>query len=185
MIRSNFSHINIKNNAMLKLFLFSVMIVSLSCSNGQNISTEEETQVSIIENTNAPYSIELKVEKVSITEFKLVTIIKIDSLSYMAPISNSTMSGIFKISIKDSVLLNSNYKLIEHACPVVTNFVWSNAPHKLILGYVEYDQKINVISNSDFTTTGVLQFVIEPRCTLEKITFTLSYKAGEMKVNLD
>lgn len=161
------------------------MIVSLSCCNGQNVSTDEAFAVTNIENSIEPYSLEFSVIKVSATEFKLVTVIRIDSLSYMMPISNTTMSGIFKTSINDSVFLNSNYKLVEHGCPVVTNFVWSNAPQKVINGYVEYNQKISVISTKDFVTTGVIQFVIEPRCTLEKIPFTISYVNGEMKVSID
>ena len=157
----------------------------MSCCNGQNVSTDEAVPVTNVENYIEPYLLELSVKKVSATEFKLVTIIRIDSLSYMMPISNTTMSGIFKTSINDSIFLNSTYKLIELGCPVVTNFAWSNAPQKVIKGYVEYDQKFSLISTTDFMTSGVIQFVIEPRCTLEKILFTISHLNGEMKVSLD
>jgi len=161
------------------------MIVSLSCSNGQNSKTNERTSADNFNTIEESYSIELSVEKINDTEFKLVTKIRLDSMSYMAPISNSTMSGIFKININDSIYLNSNHKLIEHACPIITNYVWINAPYKVILGYVEYDQKLSLVSSTSFVTSGVFQFVIEPRCTLEKIPFTLSYKNGDMKVSLD
>jgi hypothetical protein len=161
------------------------MLTSLSCSNGQNVRSDETVPVTNIQDSIEPYSLELNVEKINTHEFKLVSIIKIDSLSYMMPIANTTMSGIFKFSIVDTNQLNTNYILVEHACPVVTNFVWSNAPQKVIKGYVEYDQKLSVISTTDFVSTGFIQFVIEPRCTLEKIPFTISYMKGEMKVSID
>lgn len=166
---------------MLKLILLTLVTASLSCSNGQNFSTDETVTFPPSE----PYSVELSVEKITANEFKLITIIKLDSISYILPISNTTMSGIFKVMINDSTMLNSDHQLIEHSCPVVTNFIWSNSPQKVIKGYVEYDQNISVLSNSDFTIHGVIQFVIEPRCTLEKIPFILSFEKGILTVSVD
>lgn len=158
------------------------MITSLSCSNGQDVTTDVTMPATHVDTSIEPYTLELSIEKINASDFKLVTLIKMDSLAYMVPISNTTMSGIFKMNIVHTSQLNTNYILVEHACPVVTNYVWSNSPQKVIKGYVEYEQKVSVISTKDFVTSGFIQFVIEPRCTLEKIPFTISYVNGEMKV---
>jgi len=161
------------------------MIVTLSCSNGQNFSNKEKSSTPTVEKITEPYSLELSVEQLNDSMYSLHAKIKIDSISYMMPIVNNTMTGIFKVNFLDSPVINSNYNLIEKACPVVMNYVWSNPPHKVIIGKVEYVQKFSIRTQTDFASKGVIQFVIEPRCTLEKISFTLTYTAGEMFVCID
>lgn len=48
-----------------------------------------------------------------------------------------------------------------------------------------YRQNLKVLSNENFEVYGYLQFTIEPRCTLEKIPFILSYQDGKLSVKLD
>jgi len=166
---------------MNKLLMFSIMLLNIACSSGQE-TVRLPGQSSIDNQFREPYSISLSVEQLNDSMYSLHAKIKIDSISYMMPIVNKTMTGIFKVKFLDSAVMNSNYNLIEKACPVVMNYVWSNPPHKVIKGKVEYVQKFSIRTQTDFVSKGVIQFVIEPRCTLEKIPFVLSYKNGILKV---
>jgi len=175
---------NIKSNQMNKLLIFLIILLNITCSNGQE-AVKISSQSLIHKPVTEPYSISLNVERLNDSIYSLYAKINIDSISYMMPIVNKTMTGIFKIDFLDSSVINSNYKLIEKACPVVVNYIWSNPPHKVIKGKVEYIQKFSIHRPTDFVSKGLIQFVIEPRCTLEKFEFTLSYEAGEMNVKLD
>ena len=48
-----------------------------------------------------------------------------------------------------------------------------------------YTQTLKVLSNENFEVKGHIQFTIEPRCTLEKIPFILSYGNGKLRLNMD
>ena len=166
---------------MNKFLIVSIMVLNIACSNGQK-TIKESAQVMVTEEVGEPYSILLTIEEENDSTFYLHSTLKIDSLSYMASTVNTTMSGIFKVNLIENSFINSTHDLIEKACPVVTNFVWSNSPQKVIMGKVEYIQKLTLNTQNEFTAKGEVQFVIEPRCTLEKIPFTLTFQNGNLSV---
>lgn len=48
-----------------------------------------------------------------------------------------------------------------------------------------YRQKLRVLSGGNFEVKGHIQFTIEPRCTLEKVPFILSYVDGKLILRID
>ena len=44
-----------------------------------------------------------------------------------------------------------------------------------------YLQQLNIKTKENFEVFGRVQFVIEPRCTLEQIPFAISYKDGKFQ----
>jgi hypothetical protein len=56
---------------------------------------------------------------------------------------------------------------------------------KCVRENTQYKQTLKVLSKENFEVYGYLQFTIEPRCTLEKIPFILSYQDGKLSVKLD
>lgn len=48
-----------------------------------------------------------------------------------------------------------------------------------------YKQTLKVLSNEKFEVMGYIQFTIEPRCTLEKIPFIVSYENGKLTLKMD
>lgn len=48
-----------------------------------------------------------------------------------------------------------------------------------------YKQNLKVLSNENFEVMGHIQFTIEPRCTLEKVPFILSYKNGKLSLKMN
>jgi len=48
-----------------------------------------------------------------------------------------------------------------------------------------YKQTLKVLSNEKFEVSGHIQFTIEPRCTMEKVPFILSYENGKLTLKMD
>lgn len=48
-----------------------------------------------------------------------------------------------------------------------------------------YQQTLKVLSKENFEIKGMVQFTIEPRCTLEQIPFVLSYLDGKLIVRFE
>lgn len=48
-----------------------------------------------------------------------------------------------------------------------------------------YKQTLKVLSKENFEVYGYIQFTIEPRCSLEKIPFILSYVDGKLSLKMD
>ena len=106
---------------------------------------------------------------------------------YVSPLSKGNFTGIFKIIIEDNDKLSIINKPIETP-PSVEIF----DPHPFVNGYVNwvkedtmYTQKIERLTDNNFTVTGIIQFTIEPRCTLEKIPFFIKYQDGKLKIEID
>jgi hypothetical protein len=55
----------------------------------------------------------------------------------------------------------------------------------LVRENTKYQQTIKVLSTENFEIMGHIQFTIEPRCTLEKIPFILTYENGKLRVRMD
>jgi hypothetical protein len=56
---------------------------------------------------------------------------------------------------------------------------------KLVRENTYYKQSLKVLTNENFEVSGHIQFTIEPRCTLEKIPFILSYVDGKLSLKID
>lgn len=48
-----------------------------------------------------------------------------------------------------------------------------------------YKQTLKVLSKENFEVPAHIQFTIEPRCTMEKVFFILSYVDGKLSVRMD
>lgn len=155
---------------MMNKFFFILLFNTVWCTAQDDVATSE------------PYQVTFDISKVNDSIFTLHTKIEIDSLSYMASVVNKSMSGIFKIKASLNPYLSVMGSPKEKACPIVTNFVWSNSPQKVIVGKVEYQQTVKISSKEEFDVEGVVQFVIEPRCTLEKIPFRIMCRKGILSI---
>ena len=168
---------------MNKLILLSILIISLGCSNGQNdIGLISKTTFSVNKLQGEPYNIILSLEKLNESEYNLIAKIEMDSMSYMASISESSMKGIFKVNFLDSININSSFPLKEIKHSGASNFIGVGYSHNIVTSNVTYNQKFKINSHYNFKSTGMIEFVIEPRCTLEKIPFSLTYKNGKLSL---
>ncbi|MDR6969240.1 hypothetical protein J2X31_003267 [Flavobacterium arsenatis] len=103
---------------------------------------------------------------------------------FISPNAKRDFSGKFTIVLLDSDKIATNGAITETPLSKeeldkgegLVNFVRKNT---------HYKQTLKVISDEDFEINGYLQFTIEPRCTLEKIPFILSYKNGKLSLKMD
>lgn len=135
-----------------------------------------------------PYEIELDLKKLENNAFDLVINMKLNNGSYyVSPNSKRDFKGIFTLKLENNEMLEQISKLMETPLSVE-----EFDPHPFVNGNVNwvkvnttYKQQYTIKSNKEFEVFGLIQFTIEPRCTLEKIPFVLTYKNGKMNVQLD
>lgn len=135
-----------------------------------------------------PYELHLKMDKLENNRYDLVVRVNLSKgCYYVSPHSKGDFSGIFTLTIKDTDKLEKTASLIE-----TPRSVEEYDPHPFVDGYVNwvrqtttYNQQLKLTGEDNFKVSGMIQFTIEPRCTLEQIPFIISYENGEMKVAID
>lgn len=187
---------------MNKLIVILALIVGFSYSSATAQSQPEkagiDTIVSAYQTTNTaiqyplmhaePYELKLEVLKLDSDVYDFVVSMHLNNGSfYVSPNAKRDFSGKFTIFIDDTNKLEAVSKLLETPLSIEVF-----DPHPFVAGKVNwvkenttYNQKLQRTSEDDFIVTGLIQFTIEPRCSLEKIPFVISYKEGEMTVKID
>jgi len=128
------------------------------------------------------YTVVLRVDKQKNGEH-LMTIemqLKKDAY-YVSPNAKGNFSGRFTIVWTDARHLNRDQALIEIPLSVKE----FERPVNLVRVNTTYKQSLQVLSDTEFDASGYLQFTIEPRCTLEKVPFRLSYKKGRLSAKVE
>ncbi len=135
-------------------------------------------------NTDLPsYNMDFRVETISNNAYALKTDINLDSGAfYISPNTKGDFSGLLKVIIEDNDHLVKNGGLIEIPKSTVQFEPWVQEPANFVRENTTYTQNIELTGTSDFEIGGYVQFVIEPRCTLERIDFRIVYKDGTMSV---
>ena len=128
------------------------------------------------------YTVVLRVDKQKNGEHLMTIQMQLKKNSYfVSPNTKMDFSGRFKIVWDNADYLKTNNFLIETPLSVEE----FNRPVNLVRVDTTYKQLLKVLSSKDFEVSGHLQFTIEPRCTLEKVPFRLSYKKGKLSVKMD
>ena len=106
---------------------------------------------------------------------------------YVSPNAKGDFSGRFTLVWTDEALLNRDQALIETPLSVeeFDSHPFVNGPVNWVRVHTTYKQSLQVLSETEFEASGYLQFTIEPRCTLEKVPFRLSYKKGRLRMKTD
>lgn len=134
------------------------------------------------------YTIDFDIKKLDTDFYDLIVHIKLKNGSYfVSPNSKGNFSGIFTLKLENNGNLLQIAKLKESPLSVE-----EYDPHPFVNGNVNwvrentmYKQQLTLNTKNDFSVSGLIQFTIEPKCTLEKIPFVITYKNGEMKVEID
>lgn len=101
---------------------------------------------------------------------------------FVSPTENGAFTGKFTIVLTEPQHLQFIGTIIETPLSKVDEkegFV------KWVRENTHYKQSLRVLSNENFEVYGYIQFTIEPRCSLEKIPFILSYVDGKLSMKLD
>lgn len=178
---------------MKKLIIFCLLTLNIACAKKEYKSLDEaipvyfneESRAPKLETTEKPYEVKFSIESKD-DEYNLVAVVELieDGSHFVSPFATRDFKGKFNISIDD----NPHLKL-EGTFTEDPRTEEEFDPHPFVNGYVNwvrenttYKYKLDVIKEEDFEASGLLKFVIEPRCTLEVIKFTILYKNGKMSI---
>lgn len=186
---------------MNRLFAFLLFPLVFSCNSdkpsSQHTIASSETiglEIGMAVNTtedlvinSEPYEISFEMTKLENNVYDFEISMKLNNGSfYVSPNSKRGFTGIFTVLFDDNKQLEVIADLIE-----TPRSVEEFDPHPYVNGNVNwvrentrYNQKLQRTSENDFQVKGLIQFVIEPRCTLEKIPFIIKYEDGKMRVEL-
>ena len=186
---------------MKTLIACMVLAIGMSCASDKDRTT---AQMSTIETNQSnldiamifnepspvmsePYELTLKLNQVDNDVYALeVSMLLNNDSQFVSPNSKRGFKGKFSIQIDDSNNLELVSDLIETPLSVE-----EYDSHPFVDGFVNwvredtrYNQKIKRTSEDKFHVMGMIQFVIEPRCTFEKIPIIIKYENGEMRVEI-
>ena len=137
--------------------------------------------------TNSGYKLKFGVNKLKDDVYELVIDVKLlnDSF-YVSPNAKRDFKGKFTIEMEDSQKLT-----ILKDWDEVPRSVEEFDPHPFVDGYVNwvredtrYILKVKRNSMEDFNINTTLQFVIEPKCTLEKFPLVVRNQGGYLKFQI-
>ena len=174
-----------------------ILTFNYSCAQGnsQEIASAAVMQDSVyvgpthfsdeIVRDDALYSSIIRVDKQQNNEYVLSVqmILKKDAY-FVSPNAKKDFSGKFTIVLSNPEKIVSKGAINEAPRSKeeldkgegLVNFVRNNT---------NYKQTLKVLSSENFEVMGHIQFTIEPRCTLEKIPFILTYENGKLRVRMD
>jgi hypothetical protein len=101
---------------------------------------------------------------------------------FVSPTESGAFTGKFTIVLTEPQHLQTSGAIIETPLSKVDE---NEGFVKWVRQNTHYKQSLKVLSNENFEVYGYIQFTIEPRCSLEKIPFILSYVDGKLSVKMD
>ena len=130
-----------------------------------------------------PYTIIFLLETTENNETYLIIEMELRNDShYVSPYAKRDFKGKFNASLKDN-----DYFTLEGELMETPRSVEEIDPHPFVGGTVNwvrvnttYRQKINIKTQEDFDVIGLVQFTIEPRCTMEKVEYIIKSRAGNV-----
>jgi len=134
---------------------------------------------------DALYTSTIRVDKRQNDEYVLSVQMNLKKDAYfISPNAKRAFSGKFTLVLPDSNKIATKGTIIETPLSKeeldkgegLVNWVGKNT---------HYKQTLKVLSDENFEVKGHIQFTIEPRCTLEKIPFILSYENGKLHLKMD
>lgn len=180
-------------------FFFGVVLLSFNynCAevNSQEFAANTTMQDSVyvgqthfsddVVREDALYTSIIRVDKQSDDDYVLSIQMNLKKDAYfVSPNAKRDFSGKFTIVLTEADKLKLSKAIVEAPLSKeendrregLVNFVRKNT---------NYKQTLKVLSKENFEVPAHIQFTIEPRCTMEKVFFILSYVDGKLSVRMD
>lgn len=178
-------------------FFYGVLLLSFNynCAevNSQDIAANTTMQDSVyvgqthfsddVVREDPLYTAIIRIDKQSDKEHVLSIQMNVKQHGYfVSPTEPGAFTGKFTIVLTEPKHLQTNGAIIETPLSKVDE---NEGFVKWVRQNTHYKQPLKVLSKENFEVYGYIQFTIEPRCTLEKIPFILSYVDGKLSVRMD
>lgn len=173
---------------MKNLIPFLLIIILFSCnyslSNKEELTiNNNETNLKQIKKELSDYKINLSIDSISQFERTLIIEVFLDSGShFVSPYSEGDYLGIFTLKLDDSSEISQSGSLKEIPASSIYENAFNGSPVNLVYGNTVYKQNLTLKTGNKFVLNGHIQFVIEPRCTMEKIPFKIISNNGSIEV---
>jgi hypothetical protein len=131
----------------------------------------------------APYDLELHIGTNDQGESLLIASVVLGEMSYfVSPYSSHKAMGSFKVLMTENkhISMDSNY--VEIPQSIASDDPHSEGKTHFVHENTVYLKDLVIMDTNDFEVQGQIQFVIEPKCTLEKIDFTLIQKDHALSI---
>ncbi len=131
------------------------------------------------------YDLQIKIETTEYNTHNLVFDIKLHKGSqFISPYAKRDFKGKFFMDLGSYNDIGFQGEIIE-----TPRSVEEFDSHPFVFGTVNwvrvntiYKQPLKLKAQGDVEVFGRIKFTIEPRCTLEQIPFSISYKSGKMQI---
>lgn len=130
--------------------------------------------------SNDPYQITFDVDNKA--NELLINIDLKEGSYYLAPNSAETFKGLLRVDIPTNEHIELVGKFSSKPKPTIEENQWGEGTINVIRKNTRHSLGYRLKSNDDFNIKGTVQFVIEPKCTMEIIPVTISNKAGKLSL---
>jgi len=132
-----------------------------------------------------PYELDLSITESADNLYDLNILINLEDGAWLAgPLKNDYWKGKFMLSLDPQDLISLKPKIEITPSAIETIDPFAKKPMTVIKTNSVIRYQISKETDKDFELYGYIQFVIEPKCTLEKIPFSISHYDGELHFNL-
>jgi len=173
---------------MNKLTTIAFVLLSITIGTSQqtvksfaNIATVKLETFTEFTINDSEYTLHFELEETKDKEQFLVISMELHNNSeFISPFEYKEFSGKFNLSLGTTNNIDFKGDIIETPQAVDVYDKFGTQFVKWVKVNTIYRQQLKIKTQEDFKVIGRLQFTIEPRCTLEQIPFSISYKDGKM-----
>ncbi|MCF6306935.1 MAG: hypothetical protein L3J09_03160 [Flavobacteriaceae bacterium] len=174
---------------MNKLTTIAFVLLSITISTSQqsiksfaNIATVQPQNFTEFTINDSEYTLHFELEETKDNEQFLIILVEFHNNSeFISPFEDKEFKGKFNLSLGTTNHINFEGDIIETPQAVDAYDKFGHQFVKWVKVNTIYRQRLTIKTKEDFKVLGRLQFTIEPRCTLEQIPFSISYKDGKME----
>ena len=165
------------------LQLIIVILTSIGCSSRIEDKTTPSETTNILPSNylnqeKDPYDINFDLDAEA---SKIIIEINPNSYSYyLSPSTPGDFKGLLRIIIPENEFISINGPISNSPEAVEEENPWGNQRMHVIRQKTTHTQHYELTTEADFSVQGIVQFVIEPKCTLEKIPVTFFRKNGKL-----
>ena len=124
------------------------------------------------------YTIILRVDKQKNGDYQMAIEMHLKKNAYfVSPNERGNFSGKFTLAFSEPEKIIAKGAILETPLSKVD---YAHGSVMLVRENTSYKQTIAIVTKDTFEINGFLRFTIEPRCTLEKIPFIISYANGKL-----
>ncbi|PKV53117.1 hypothetical protein ATE84_5252 [Aquimarina sp. MAR_2010_214] len=175
---------------MNKFIIVFIVLLSTGCAKNNPVGTvtTKATQTDTAKTTTVnkmddPYALALKIDTTDKNEHSLIVSIDLyDKAFFVSPHSNGNFLGRFALSLDETKSLVMKDSIIEFPKSLESYDPFSDRWVNFVKRNTTYTQKLTIDSQKDFEVFGLIKFVIEPRCTMEKVKFVISQRSGVLSI---